>query len=194
MKKFAVLLFVLCSILSVYASTSITSGESANFGIKGYFEATSETTYSFIVWIGESTRIYHSGNIVLEDLESFTDIEVFNWSFEWTSGTNLTLKFTFTPLQAYASKIYYIPAHTFTLSCDGKSDKTIEYSTKASGNFPYPEYTSDSDRIKSVNYNTSVSSTGSLEGSCTLSISDYESESSDDFVYENEITVEFCVE
>jgi len=191
---FVLLLFPVLAEDNSSHTVEMTTGGSGNFKIRGYFEGESNPTYMFMVWTGENNRIYHSGNIVLENLESFTNIDVFNWRLEWTSGTNLTLKFTFVPLQAYVNRMYYIPRHSFFMHSQGKADQEIKFNVKASGNFPYPVYTNDNDRIKSVNYNTSVSSTGSLSGSCTLNIYDYETEIGGDFVYENKIIVEFCVE
>ncbi len=200
MKKLIAASIILLSLLPIFAdsgSTTITTGESSDFSIKGFFEGTTQTTYAFMVWTDDpvTDRIYHSGDIVLRNLTSLEGIPVFNWELQWSSGTNLTLSFTFTPLQSFTGRLYYIPAHTYRLTCNGQPDKSIVFGSTATGTFPFPgAYASESAHRKSVNYSTVVSSgVGSMTGACYLSVNEYETTVADDFVYTTYIRVEFGV-
>ncbi len=204
MKRFLVLSILIASLLPVFStgasSIELEGGQSGSsyFHINGYYDRSPSSTYQFKVWVGndESNRIYHSGNIVLDNPDVSGEVKVFGWSLSWSSGSNLALTFTFMPLQAFSDGMYFIPKHSFTLKSDGYANKVITFGAVGSGNFPYPGYGNDSDRIKSAGYSLSgLADTGTISGGCYLKIEKgLDTETAGTMVYQTTVVVEFCVQ
>lgn len=204
MKRFLVLSILIASLLPVFStgasSIELEGGQTgtSHFQINGYYDRNPSSTYQFKVWVGEddTNRIYHSGNIVMDNPDVSQKIEVFRWSLSWSSGSNLTLTFTFMPLQAYSDGMYFIPKHSFTLESDDYADKVISFGAVGSGNFPYPGYGNAKDRIKSNGYSLSgLDDTGLISGECYLKIErGLDTETAGTMVYQTTVVVEFCVQ
>ena len=180
-----------------------------NFNFKGYYRDTEENvqTLKLSVFSRNSTtdRIYHSGDVTIDDRETVTLINettVFNWILTGESIVNgFTLKFTMTPLQAYQSGLYFIPKHTVKMyrkTGATYETKTKAFTTKKDGNYPYPGYRSGSTITTAEFSYTFTNNTGnpynpSEEGYCTLQVFEYDTESAVNFTYVSHVTVEFTI-
>ncbi len=196
-RLFALLCIILASMPIVFCASQITTGETSNFNIKGYLDPSDETEFTFMVWTGDSedNRIYHSGSVVIDNPESLSNVAAFKWRLGWSGEISMTLSFTFTAMQASFDGMYYIPKHSFTMTTSSGKTDTTTYGQKASGNYPYPKPYSDANtRNRTMSYTVNESSAGTLEGACTFTILDYESEISGDFTYTGYIKVEFTVQ
>ncbi|MCR4676875.1 MAG: hypothetical protein K5634_06570 [Sphaerochaetaceae bacterium] len=199
MRKLLIVLIVLLSLNVVFASSTITEGQNGTFVIKGYYESSNASDCTFRLWSGdqqepesEANRIYQSGFVTVDGLVEDSPSVIFHWSFEWTKNKSYQLTFSFTPLQSYVERTYFIPEHSFSMECN-ENIQTVVYDEKVSGSYKYPgKYLNN--YKKSISYTANKSANPKeLKGTCSLTVFDYEKELSADFEYISYITVEFKV-
>ncbi len=194
MRRLCLALTLILCLPAVFAATTIGENQNGQFNIRGFYDGAVASECTFRLWSGSSTqdsdRIYQSGFVSITDIQVERSYPIFNWKLEWTTNTSYTLTFTFSPLQSYVEKTYFIPAHTFTMVC-GNSTNTAVYDTKASGNYRYTS-TYSGNYQRTISYTTNANANPrELSGSCKLMINDYETELAADFEYISYITVEF---
>ncbi|MBR1583214.1 MAG: hypothetical protein IJ663_05675 [Spirochaetales bacterium] len=212
---------MLISILFLFLAPALVfaydcSTTSHNFEIKGFYRDSTPVTQSLILEIfskDTATRVYHSGDVTIDDRSSVTvtsETTVFSWRLtgvDITTGFRVT--FSITPLQAYQSGMYFIPKHTYKMyRKTGETAGIPEYvttsytfSTKREGSFPYTGYRSGSSGTTVITAGfsyTFTNTTGSPvnhseEGYFTLQVAEdgYDTESAVNFTYVSYVTVGF---
>ncbi len=205
MRRLLIVLVVLLSLNVVFASSTINEGENGYFVIKGYYNSSNSSECTFRLWSGapqepesEANRIYQSGFVTVDGLVEDSPSVIFHWSFVWTKNKSYRLTFTFTPLQSYVERTYFIPVHTFTMTC-GSDIRNVEFLSDLedpapiSGNYKFTGQNFENYK-RSISYTANKNSDPKeLNGTCSLTIFDYEKELSADFEYISYITVEFKV-
>ena len=195
MKRFTVLLLLFIS-FSLYAYESNTD----TLVIKGFLEE-SETSIVFKVWketgSTDSDRIYHSGDIYVENDLTAAETTVFNWELYGNKALTIQLNFTITPLQAYSHGTYYIPKHTVKMS-DGTTTQTHEFSTSTTGSSSYPGYRQGNSGAASFvincaefSFTESISDVISKTGYCKMRVLEFDDNTAGNFDYVSYVTVEF---
>lgn len=204
------ILIILFAVLPLYCYDQTTTNHV--FNLKGYYrdEEQNVQTLKMSVFSKDSItdRIYHSGDITIDDRENVSltaETTVFNWKLTGENIVNgFNLKFTLTPLQAYQSGLYFIPKHTVKMyrkTGATYDKKTKEFTTKSEGNYPYSGYRTGSNGTNitkaefsyTINNNTSNPFNPSEEGYCTFQVFEYDTESAVNFTYVSQVTVEFTI-
>ena len=195
--KRLLIVFMLFLSFSLFATNPVTD----HVNIKGYYEE-SESNLVFKVWksntIEESGRVYHAGDIYLEDNPTAGEVRIFTWELSGNKNLNILLTFTITPLQAYSHGTYYIPKHTLKMYENNTLVDTHAFSNATSGSSSYPGYRqsnsgSGSFIIKSAvfSFNESITADTPKTGHCTLQVLAYNEDTAGSFDYVSYVTVEF---
>lgn len=101
----------------------------------------------------------NAGVVVLTEQGNSEDVIVFRWEVKGNVCTPVTVKFSFTPLQAQLNNYFYIPQHTFRIKLDqqlvGSDGQTYTLPTGYQDTF----YTNNTQLNALVNFDTNPNAT-----------------------------------
>ncbi len=198
MKRLFAFLIIMVLPFLLFAET-----ENKSMGVKGYYLNSTEETLIMSIMDYNDARLYETYAVANEEHEAGEET-IFKWSLTGNSNTTVTVKFTFTMLQAYLNSLYYVPAYTIkmyqntTETDTGYSDSFYSSTTKTVVNQTSKvnsDYTYTT--TKSVSYSGKINNNNSniwtRSGYATLYIRDYDT-TEGSFEYKCNVTVEYSAQ
>ena len=136
--------------------------------IWGYYKS-GGSTLLLVVNDTSNKRLYETETVAGSEHLGEEGATIFTWTLSGT-GTNVTLKFTFSELQAIMRQIYYRPAYSIQISRSTPSGTPgLQTYTKTSQDHAFTSTFSKS-------FTGNVTEANSWTGDCVLNITDYSSD------------------
>ena len=226
MKRLFIVLFILMILLPVFAdeqsSTTADSLTDNSFVIRGFYKGAVSSAVSIVIKDYSTSRLYENSVEVSDNLILNKDGRVFTWTMTGTATRSVTLKFTFSILQAHFGEKYYMPSYKIKMSMNqttsetgttlydpmyNSNSTTKNVANKTKNNQPTPfsetgtaQYQGDIP-ASGANYGTKRNpkyqgtySNWVRSGYCTLNITDYENNTAGSYEYSCHVTVELTTQ